>query len=219
MGEQQEERVLLRYVRAPNLPLWHGEAPNSVLEDLSVSRAKGGTVFEVTPIQWDAVVEAAGGWTPYVPPVEPEHTIAEEQADWLSSQEFRVSPEERIVIERYAMAKATAYYQARGWSVEDVSDRESYDLRCQRVSSAELRVEVKGTTSDGAAILLTRNEVAHARQYFPNVALFVVAGIQLVDTDTTGLAATGGTELVLHPWKIDDSHLTPISFSYSVTGA
>jgi len=55
---QVEPRVLVRYVRPPGLPLWE---PDPTLESLSVSRARGGTVFHVTAEQWDALVEHAGG--------------------------------------------------------------------------------------------------------------------------------------------------------------
>jgi hypothetical protein len=57
-----EERVPVRYVLLPNLPLWQ-EGPNGdAVRDLSVARASGGTVFYVQPEQWNAVVCAAGGW-------------------------------------------------------------------------------------------------------------------------------------------------------------
>lgn len=56
--EQVEPRVLVRYVRPRGLPLWE---PDPVLEGLSVSRARGGTAFHVTPEQWDALVDLAGG--------------------------------------------------------------------------------------------------------------------------------------------------------------
>ncbi len=57
-----QTRVEVRYVLSPRLPLWLGDPGSEVLEDLSVSRARGGTVFKVTPEQWDAVAAAVGGW-------------------------------------------------------------------------------------------------------------------------------------------------------------
>ena len=65
--------------------------------------------------------------------------------------------------------KASEHYSDLGWSVGDVSLSESYDLRCTR-QGEELHVEVKGTTSQGERVLLTRNEVAHAREWYPGVA-------------------------------------------------
>ena len=56
--DQLRERVLVRYVVPERLPLWE---PDQVLEGLSVSRARGGTVFHVTPEQWDTLVDRVGG--------------------------------------------------------------------------------------------------------------------------------------------------------------
>lgn len=54
--------VKVRYVHSPKLPLWiEGDRPG-FLHSLSVSRAHGGTVFTVTPEQWDDILNAAGGW-------------------------------------------------------------------------------------------------------------------------------------------------------------
>ena len=55
-----QERVRVRFVRALNLPLWLDEHLD-LLEDLSLVRATGGTVFRVTEEQWDRIVAAAGG--------------------------------------------------------------------------------------------------------------------------------------------------------------
>jgi hypothetical protein len=62
-----EPRVLVRYVLPVGLPLWL-EEHEDVLGRLSVARAKGGTVFNVTEEQWNAVVELAGGWPEDPPP-------------------------------------------------------------------------------------------------------------------------------------------------------
>lgn len=56
-----EERVLVRYYTALALPLWAGDTHYSLLRDLSVSRARGGTVFHVTEDQWNQITAALGG--------------------------------------------------------------------------------------------------------------------------------------------------------------
>jgi hypothetical protein len=61
-----EDRVRVRYVTPPGLPLWFDEHED-VLSGLSVARERGGTVFNITPEQWEAVVAAAGGWTQRAP--------------------------------------------------------------------------------------------------------------------------------------------------------
>jgi hypothetical protein len=59
--EELRERVLVRYIVPERLPLWE---PDPALEALSVSRARGGTVFRVAPEQWDALVDRVGGAPP-----------------------------------------------------------------------------------------------------------------------------------------------------------
>ena len=53
-------RVDVRYVRLPDGPLWLEDEP--WLEELSVARAQGGTVFSITPEQWTRLMDRIGGW-------------------------------------------------------------------------------------------------------------------------------------------------------------
>jgi hypothetical protein len=129
-------------------------------------------------------------------------------------QGFRVSPEGRRALEARAMAMAEQHYREQGWQVENVSACTSYDLRCTRAGD-ELHVEVKGTQSDGRQILLTRNEVSHARETFPAVALFIVARIQLDRGDDGTVAALGGTPIIREPWELD-GRLSPLAYEYRV---
>lgn len=64
-------------------------------------------------------------------------------------------------------------------------------------------------------MLLTPNEVTHAKQWHPNVALAVVSSID-VDTTDHGLITSGGDLRVYCPWVIDPQALSPIGFAYAV---
>jgi 5-methylcytosine-specific restriction protein A len=57
--DELEERVWVHYVVTPQLPIWE---PHPALAALSVSRARGGTVFNLTRDQWNEIVQIAGGW-------------------------------------------------------------------------------------------------------------------------------------------------------------
>lgn len=57
-----DERVRIRYVRPSRLPIWLDEDTSGIIGSLSVARSRGGTVFKVTPEQWERVVKVAGGW-------------------------------------------------------------------------------------------------------------------------------------------------------------
>ena len=113
------------------------------------------------------------------------------------------------------MTRAMSHYRELGWDVHDVSAQESYDLLCTEVGEDDRRVKVKGTTSSGTEVLLTRNEVANARAVFPAVALVVVAGLDL-DRSGSKPVCSGGKLQVLDPWLIESSALCPLAFSYAV---
>jgi hypothetical protein len=53
--------VRLRYLPAPNLPLWIDVDVTGMLARLTVSRAQGNKPYKVPPDQWEALVRLAGG--------------------------------------------------------------------------------------------------------------------------------------------------------------
>jgi hypothetical protein len=123
-------------------------------------------------------------------------------------QGFMQSADARRAVELRGMAVARDALEARGYTAfDDVSLTESYDFRCL-LGETEVHVEVKGTTSSGERILLTRNEVAHARDWHPDVVLVVVHGIALDDE----AVATGGTANVIEGWAPRDAELEPLSY-------
>lgn len=148
----------------------------------------------------DLLVRPGSGARPYVD-TEPDPAATPETA--RSGQGRGLSTPERRAVEHHAMARARDHFEMRWDSVTDVSGSESYDLLCRR-GNAELRVEVKGTTGGGDSVLLTRNEVQHARQHYPHVALFIVHGIQLTGRGTEAPSASGGHVRLFNPWDLDD---------------
>jgi hypothetical protein len=131
-------------------------------------------------------------------------------------QGFQISAAVRRAVEQHAMALATAWYRQCGWQVEDVSASNSYDLLCTRVDAPDLHVEVKGTTSSGAEIIITPNELHHARERYPDVALCVVAGIELVGGASSQPRAQGGQLIRFDPWQVDDGTLMSLGFVYTL---
>lgn len=133
-----------------------------------------------------------------------------------SGQGYGLPAPARQSIERHSMDRAVRYFAELGWpTITDVSRYRCFDLLCQR-GSDELRIEVKGTTSAGRSILLTRNEVTHARRVFPRVALYVLADIELTALGSTAFEASGGTEIVRDPWDIRIGQLQPLAYRYEV---
>jgi hypothetical protein len=133
-----------------------------------------------------------------------------------SGQGLRLSAAARQAIELHSMNRAINYFADRGWAtITDVSGSRCFDLLCQRGTS-ELRVEVKGTTSQGDRILLTRNEVTHARRVFPLVALYVLSDIELLSPIDGGYQACGGSEIIRNPWDIRAGQLQALAYEYAV---
>ncbi len=60
--QHAERRVWLRHYVPPEAPLWLEADASGVLAKLSVAKARGGTIFHVTPEQWHQIVELLGGW-------------------------------------------------------------------------------------------------------------------------------------------------------------
>lgn len=144
-----------------------------------------------------------------------QNAIAELAGEKSEGQGYESFTPRRKAIEDHATEKALAYFRSRGWSVRDVSARRPYDLECSRRRGRErLHVEVKGTTSSGAAVLLTANEVKHARDAHPNTALFILARVRVIPGDPP--RATGGTPIVRQPWDVDVGELEPLAYKYRV---
>jgi Domain of unknown function (DUF3883)/EVE domain len=62
-GTAAAPRVRVRYVIRPSEPLWLELAPaDSVIRQLPVSRARGGTAHHVTADQWAQLMTLVGGW-------------------------------------------------------------------------------------------------------------------------------------------------------------
>lgn len=106
----------------------------------------------------------------------------------------------------------------RGYEVIDTSAGHPYDFLAVR-DDESLRVEVKGTTGEGASVELTTNEVNNARS-FPRVALAIVSGIRLDNAEAAIPQATDGTLRFLDPWLIDEmGALAPTRFDYHLETA
>ena len=129
------------------------------------------------------------------------------------SQGFRISPEKRMAIENHAMEEATRHFRSQGYRIRNVSSKQPFDLLCRK--RRELHVEVKGTSTAGEKILLTRNEVAHARNRRHRMALFVLREVRTAEKRGRVIAHSG-KQSVKVPWHIDETLLEPLGFEYQL---
>lgn len=166
-----------------------------------------------------AVDRESGDLSPAGSGATPEIRAVEQAVDIVAGrsggQRFAVDQASKIAVERHAMTLAHQHYARLGTVVETASTT-SWDYEVQ-IGDELWHVEVKGTTGDGSEVILTPNEVAHARSY-PFVALYVVSGIQVQVGDGADRITSGGMVTSLHPWGMEDEALRPIGYRYQVPG-
>jgi hypothetical protein len=121
---------------------------------------------------------------------------------------------ERRAVEKRAMEVAIQHLESQGYRCEDTSANESYDIVATN-DAQQLKVEVKGTTSDICeSILMTRNEVELHRREKGRTALLIVSQIKL-DRNAPSLTAGGGLVEANMSWDIDTWFADPIAFQLS----
>ena len=139
--------------------------------------------------------------------------IIESHQTTRSGQGFKITPELRKKIEEYSVAKAIKYFKCNKYSVINVGSVKSYDLDCTKDGDT-LRVEVKGTQTQGDSVILTPNEVKNAKKH--KTALYVLHSIK-VDIFRKTYRLAGGKEKVINPWNINKhGNLKPLSYMYFV---
>lgn len=111
------------------------------------------------------------------------------------------------------MARAKLYFGV-DFEVEDVSKTKPYDLLCTR-RSQRLRVEVKGTSTNGESIFLTANERSLALAAHHDYGLYVLRNIVLTQHEGV-VQVSGGDEKAVVPWEPEDADFLPVLFRVSI---
>ncbi len=128
----------------------------------------------------------------------------------IGGQGFQSDLETRLIVESYAMKTCKEYYAKKGYDVKDVSTTHPYDFLIKK-KGMEQTVEVKGTQTEGNAIILTRNEVELSRSQEKDMILFLVHSIVI-----NRKSARDGVVRIIDPWQVHDDNLTPISYKYKI---
>ena len=137
-----------------------------------------------------------------------------ELTDAPAGQGFGLTATEKKSIEQHAVKLAIEHLSMLGYTeIEDVGDRESFDLRAVSPEK-QISVEVKGSTGVANIVVLTKNEVSFQKDAYPLNGLFVVSNIELIRG--ANLSAQGGDIKFISPWLIDESSLTAISYQYQI---
>jgi hypothetical protein len=128
----------------------------------------------------------------------------------------RLSGPERRAIELRAVEVTMEHFKSEGmgYQVKDVGDKESYDVHATKAGET-LKIEVKGTTSNGSEVILTKNEVELHRKEHPANALAIVRNIKLHRVKDQPPTASGGELIVRQPWPLDEAKLAPIAYRFT----
>lgn len=209
--KKKERTVKILYLVPSGLPLWVNKDRTGILKGLSVAKATGGSIFKVNPQTWHRVVGLVGGWFDG----DTQDTGSPARKRGLkrraSGQGIKVSQEDREAIERYAVDFAKGYFRGEGYNKIEEKGK-PYDLLCRKGRTV-LFVEVKGTQGLGQSVILTRNEESFARKNGPNMALYVVSGIDVYGPKGKR-RGRGGTGRPFRPWAIDEGNLKPRTYDY-----
>lgn len=211
-------RVRIRYVRPPGVPVWLENNAPAELDVLTVSRAQGSGPYIVQAEQWAALLRLLGPWTDAP---EAEQSTQKELANAVDrelsqrrGQGRSSNPEFNRAVELRGMAVAKEHFA--GWSsTKDTSANSPYDLVVTHNGQTRY-VEVKGTTGGPESVTVTYNEVEHARAHPEETVLIVVHGVKVVGDPSGELLGTGGTKVVVAPWRPATEDLTPIAYRYKV---
>lgn len=119
----------------------------------------------------------------------------------------------RRAIENAAQDRLMGYYRNRGWTVTDSRQNRPYDAVAVR-DTERIYLEAKGTQSGGDSVIVTRNEVNHARQHPGLCTMGVWSGMRITD----GVVDPDAGTFRILPFNPDDGQLLPRDFDWALPG-
>jgi len=116
----------------------------------------------------------------------------------------------RQQIEDFAQNRLTALYKEDDWDVEDLRYGNPFDAKATK-NGEVIYLEAKGTTTAGERVIVTRNEVAFAREHPGECVMGIVSGIRL---DSDGNVDQSSGELRLYVWEADEDDLISLNYDF-----
>jgi hypothetical protein len=124
-----------------------------------------------------------------------------------------MDPAVRKAIEDAAQDRLMNYYRDRGWAVTDTRLNRPYDAVADN-GTERIYLEAKGTQSGGDSVIVTRNEVHHARQHPGECVMGVWSGMRIAD----GMVDRTAGHFKILPFSPDDQDLRPRDFDWMLPG-
>ncbi|MBT2565905.1 DUF3883 domain-containing protein [Arthrobacter sp. ISL-85] len=119
----------------------------------------------------------------------------------------------RKAIENAAQNRLMRYYRDFGWTVTDTRHNRPYDAVAVR-GDERIYLEAKGTQIRGDSVIVTRNEVNHARQHPGLCMMGVWSGMRM----TEGVVDPEAGVFRVLPFNPDDGQLLPRDFDWTLPG-
>lgn len=130
------------------------------------------------------------------------------------AQGFVSNAKIRRLVEEYAMTTAKQELCKLGFeNIRRTAEYKCYDYICER-DDVTFYVEVKGTQTTGESIILTKNEVEHAK-HFQNNSIFIIVRSIKVEPKGDSSDVSQGTPDVHNPWILDLESVQPTHFKWS----
>ncbi|MDP9885383.1 hypothetical protein J2W21_002905 [Sinomonas atrocyanea] len=165
-------------------------------------------------------VEPARGFTyepdPEIPePADPATSGFSEALDepGTRGQGLQMDAAVRREIEDAAQDRLMNYYRDEGWTVTDTRQNRPYDAVAMR-GTEKIFLEAKGTQSRGTSVIVTRNEVDHARQHPGRCRIGVWSGMRMVD----GKVDLEAGRFDIIDFDPHDQELRPRDFDWTLPG-
>jgi len=176
-----------------------------------IAPADLGKVTQLLEVAYEEWLASASSGEP--PEIADAIGIIGEIANPRRSYSRRLSAAENKAIEHRAVQVVRDELESQGFATEDVGATRPYDIHAVRGGDV-IKVEVKGTTTDGTQIYLTANEVDLHLAEHPNNALAIVRRILLETVDDKPVATGGDLELTMG-WELDPEQLKPVAYTYT----
>ncbi|MDQ0239285.1 protein NO VEIN domain-containing protein [Arthrobacter bambusae] len=132
-----------------------------------------------------------------------------EDAPASSGQGRQMDSVVRKAIEDAAQERLMDLYRTDGWTVTDTRQNRPYDAVAVR-GTESLYLEAKGTQSRGQSVIVTRNEVDHARSHPGSCIMGVWSGMRLIDGVVDPAAGTFRS----FPFDPDQGTLWPLDYEW-----
>ncbi|OKA11905.1 hypothetical protein BS618_26195 [Rhodococcus erythropolis] len=129
----------------------------------------------------------------------------------MSGQGFQHELDVRLKVETAAQERLMDDFRSRGWQVADTHLGHPYDAVATK-DDRVLFLEAKGTQSAGAAVLVTRGEVAHAQAYPGQCFMGIWSGIQF---DERGNVHPDSGNFRVLPFDPGTGQLTVITYEWT----